>query len=89
MSEISRRALFGIGAGAATAALVPMPAKPDVIVGMDFGTPSTMVEFEFTKAEMVRLMKQQFPEEFMISISALPVNDVPAIWQDGQSPSNR
>jgi len=56
---ISRRALFGIGAGAATAALVPMPAKPEVIVGMDFAkevisafVPVPVHEFEFSKNDI-------------------------------------
>jgi hypothetical protein len=49
---ISRRSLFGIGAGAAAAALVPMPDKPEVIVGMDFGTRPAMVEFEFSNNDI-------------------------------------
>jgi hypothetical protein len=45
MTMISRRALFGIGAGAATAAIAPQPAKAEVIVGMDFGKePATLIQ---------------------------------------------
>lgn len=68
---ISRRALFGVSAGAAATAVVP-PARSEVVVGLDFGKqPAALIlgpaDAEWAEA-CAEVMKQRFPMEWMVDI---------------------